>query len=217
MKTTVLFLKLIAFSIFNLQAQERNWKEERQAGLVFGLTQPLFVSGFNVEGVYVHKRLIFNYSHGMSLDFKGQNLTNELIRQGLEVHVPFTTGFGVGYRFTHWLNLRIEPKWHRFNFYYEDEAQTAMNRIASNNTFSLGLGLYGLYQPFRNKENWLNGFTIAPSVRFWPNLRSDFPDEGFNYQNKLTNQQETLKTMQPGIGFTPFIVNISVGYQFRFK
>ena len=42
---------------------------------------------------------------------------------GLAVHLPYTTGFGIGYRLKEWVNVRIEPKWHRFEFYYDDETQ----------------------------------------------------------------------------------------------
>lgn len=195
-----------------LNAQSTDWQNARQAGLVFGLTQPIFVSGFNIEGVYIHKRFIFDYSHGASLKFSGPALTLALRDQLLVVHAPYTTGFGVGYRFTKWLNLRVEPKWHRFDFYYEGEERTAANRIASNNTFSLGLGLYGFLQPFSQQNNALKGLTIAPSVRFWPTVVSDIDAAGISYANKFTGTSETLRSLDPGFGFTPWIFNISIGY-----
>jgi len=217
MKNQVYFYVLIAMFPILINAQVQEWKNERELGLVFGLIQPLFASGFNIEGVYAHKRLIFNYSHGMSLDFKGDLLPETVRNQSLEIHMPFTTGFGVGYRFTHWLNLRVEPKWHRFNFYYENEAQTNENLAASHNTFSLGLGLYGLWKPFKKQDSWLKGFTVAPSLRYWPNVVSDFEPNGFTYQNRLTEQEEKLSSLQPGIGFTPFILNVSIGYLIPLK
>lgn len=213
MKKTFLFCLLLAGGLGQQAvAQTADWQNDRKAAVVFGLTQPIFVSGFNIEGVYIHKRLIFDYSHGASLKFRGPAITEALSEQQLEVHAPFTTGFGVGYRFTQWLNLRMEPKWHRFDYYYEGEARTAANRIASNNTFSLGLGLYGFFQPFSQQTNALKGITIAPSVRFWPTVLSDVDAGGISYQNKFTGNSETLRTLDPGFGFTPWIFNISIGY-----
>lgn len=218
MKYIFLFgLLLLGNATQHAHAQASSWQTERKAGLVFGLTQPVFVSGFNIEGVYIHKRLIFDYSHGASLKFRGPALTEALRNQQLEVHAPYTTGFGVGYRFTKWLNLRVEPKWHRFDFYYEGEERTAANRIASNNTFSLGLGLYGFFQPFSQQSNALKGITIAPSVRFWPTVLSDVDAAGISYQNKFTGQSETLRSLDPGFGFTPWIFNVSIGYMLDFK
>lgn len=210
----LLFANLFSTAIF---AQTSDWKTDKKAGLVFGLTQPVFVSGFNIEGVYIHNRLIFDYSHGASLKFTGDALTESLRNQQLQIHAPFTTGFGVGYRLTPWINLRVEPKWHRFNFHYKNEPRNAENIIATNNTFSLGLGLYGFFQPFSKKDNALKGITVAPSIRYWPTLVSNFSDSGVIYQNKLTAKNETLQTLDPGFGFTPWIFNISIGYILDFN
>lgn len=197
-------------------AQDTDWRNDRKASVLFGLTQPLFASGFNVELNYIHKRLIFDYSHGASLDFSGDLLTNELQEQGLRVHMPYTTGFGVGYRLTKWLNLRVEPKWHRFEYYYDSSSENT-NSLAANNTFSLGLGLYSFFQPFSGAKGALKGITVAPSVRFWPTVSSQFGDGGQAYYNEITDRVETLETLDSGIGFTPLVVNISVGYTLDFR
>ncbi len=215
MYKNVILLMLILGINQNLFSQEHHWKEEIKLGAVFGLTQPIFVSGFNIEGVYIHKRWIFDYSHGHSLNFRGEALTDNLKNQRVEIYMPFTTGFGIGYRFTKWLNLRLEPKWHRFDTYYQGEEINSQNRILRNNTYSLGLGLYGFFQPFENKSNILKGISIAPSIRFWPTIYSDLKNNEFNYQNKLTGKEEVLNTLDPGFGFTPFIFNISIGYMFN--
>ncbi|MFN3641055.1 MAG: hypothetical protein ACK4UK_09050, partial [Flavobacterium sp.] len=186
--------------------------------ILFGLTQPLVVSGFNTEANYIHNRLIFDYSHGASLDFRGNLLPDYLKNQGVVVHMPFSTGFGIGYRFTEWLNLRVEPKWHRFEFYYEGKQQNATNRIAvDGNNYSVGLGLYGFFQPFKKKENALKGITIAPSVRFWPTVASSFDNDVYQYENTRTGKIEELKSLASGVGFSPLIFNISLGYTFNLK
>ena len=123
----LLFLALLCSISFNSQAQD--WKSEKKVNVVFGLTQPLLVKGFNIEGNYIYNRLIFDYSHGVSLDFSESSVTLDLKRQGLAVHMPWTTGFGVGYRIREWINVRVEPKWHRFEFYYNGESQNAGNQM----------------------------------------------------------------------------------------
>ena len=195
----------------------QDWTNDRKVNVVFGLTQPVFVQGFNIEGNYIHNQFIFDYSHGVSLDFSDVSVTGELREQGVAVHMPWTTGFGVGYRLTEWLNVRAEPKWHRFEFYYDDDTQMAANEITSYNTFSFGVGIYGNYQPFKNNNSFLKGILIAPSIRFWPTVSSTVKEDAFSYLNRNTEQLETIEVLDPGLGFTPFIFNISVGYSFDLR
>jgi len=195
----------------------QSWKSEKKVNILFGLAQPVFASGFNIEGNYIHNRFIFDYSHGASLDFSGNLVPADLKRQHVTVHEPWTTGFGIGYRLKEWINIRVEPKWHRFEFYYDGEPQNKSTQITSYNTFSLGLGVYGSYQPFKKQNNFLKGFVIAPSIRFWPTVHSGLKDDTFSYLNKTTGKSEAIKTLQPGTGFTPFVINISVGYSFLIK
>lgn len=215
-----LFLATLAVAALHgsLLAQGQDWKQDRKAALLFGLTQPLVVSGFNVEGNYIHNRFIVDYSHGVSLDFSGGLLPDYLLEQGVVVQMPFSTGFGIGYRFTEWLNLRVEPKWHRFEYYYEGDALTVANRIAADGAnYSLGLGVYGFFQPFKKKVDARRGITLAPSIRFWPTLSSAFDGDGFSYQNRNTGQMEQLQSLASGIGFSPLIVNVSIGYTFDLR
>ncbi len=210
-------LLIVAAFLATVTLQAQDWKTEKKVNIVFGLTQPLLVSGFNIEGNYIHNRFIFDYSHGVSLDFSGSSATPDLKRQGVAVHMPWTTGFGVGYRLKEWLNVRFEPKWHRFEFYYDGETQTQANQITSFNIVSLGVGLYGHYQPFKNQTSFLKGIMIAPSIRFWPTVSSTLKEDLFTYSNKVTKAKEEIKTLGSGIGFTPFVFNISVGYSFGLK
>ncbi len=218
------FRKIIVTSlvcIFLLQAadaQNKDWKKDRKISVLTGLSQAFIVKGFNIEANYIHHRIIFDYSHGASLDLDRNLVNDELKAQGVVVHMPFSTGIGIGYRLTEWLNVRVEPKWHRFEFYYDGEAQNEANRITvDKNNFSVGLGVYTFFQPFRKKGNALKGITIAPSVRFWPTVASSFTDDKFRYLNKNTSKMEEIETLASGIGFTPLILNISVGYTFDLK
>lgn len=210
-----MFIIALTSIAFNVKAQD--WKTDKRINVVFGLSQPLLLSGFNVEGVYIHKRLIFDYSHGVSLNFSGDALTTELKDQKVVMQMPWTTGFGVGYRLKEWINVRLEPKWHRFEFYYDGETQNSTNEIVSYNTMSLGIGFYGNIQPFKNKQSFLRGFVIAPSVRFWPTILSTLKDDKYIYSNKNTSKNEEIKTLDPGFGFTPLVINISIGYSFSLK
>tara|TARA_B100000809_G_scaffold82376_1_gene80698 strand:- start:987 stop:1316 length:330 start_codon:yes stop_codon:yes gene_type:complete len=105
--------KLLVFALsiaFHTVTFAQDWKTDRKINVLFGLTQPLLVDAFNIEVNYIHNRLIFDYSHGVSLDFPGSSATADMERQGVAVHMPWTTGFGIGYRLNEWLNLHVEPK-----------------------------------------------------------------------------------------------------------
>ena len=200
-----------------LQSNAQDWKSEKKVNVVFGLVQPFFANGVNIEGNYIHKRLILGYSHGASLDLARTTVTPEMREQGLAVHLPYTTGFGIGYRFKEWVNVRIEPKWHRFEFYYDDEFQNSSNQITAYNTMTIGIGMYGHYQPFKNKTSFLKGIMISPSIRFWPTISSTLEGNSYNYLNKNTGKSEEIKTLDAGPGFKPFIYNVSIGYSFGLK
>jgi hypothetical protein len=210
---------VIALTLMSFHLKAQDWKTDRKFNVVFGLTQT-FVKGFNIEVNYIHSRFIFDYSHGVSLDFSGNSATKDLKRQDLAVHMPWTTGFGFGYRIKEWINVRIEPKWHRYEFYYNGERQNSNNEITSYTTMSLGMGIYGSYQPFKkfkNKASFLKGFVIAPSIRFWPTVYSTLKDDEFSYFNKNTQKNEKIKPLGSGISFSSFIINVSIGYSFDVK
>jgi hypothetical protein len=208
-------LVLLFTLILEVRAQQNpEEKFDTRINVLFGLTQPLFAKGFNIEGNFLYKRLAFDYSHGVSLDFSGNTVSGELKEQHLQVHVPYTTGFGIGYRFVPWLSLRVEPKWHRFEIFYE-ESQSESNQIVSYNTFSLGLGLYANWRPFKNSPNALKGIMIAPSIRYWPTVSSTLSGDEFVYDNRITGNAETHHRMEAGINNTPIVFNVSVGYSFN--
>jgi len=81
--------------------------------------------------------------------------------QGLAIHIPWTTGFGVGYRFNNWLNLRVEPKWHKYELYYDGNEQSPSNLIGDYTTFTLGLGLYANLKPFKNQNNFKRNYDCS--------------------------------------------------------
>lgn len=210
----------VIFSIFFTCAlalfasAQKNEPYKHEAVLLFGLNQPLLLSGFNMEVNYFTPRLVFDYSHGISLDLTNELLPEELMAQKLVAHLPYSTGFGIGYRFTRFLNLRVEPKWHRFEMYYDGEDQTEANLITAYNTFTLGLGLYGKWMPFEKKQSFIKNIMIAPSIRYWPNVSTSLENDQFTYDNKFTGETESVQALNIGAGNTPWVVNISVGYRF---
>lgn len=214
-----LILISILLSFSNSLFSQTKEKEplDTRVNILFGLTQPLLVQGFNIEGNFFYKRLAFDYSHGVSLDFEGSSVVGELKDQKLTIHVPYTTGFGIGYRFNNWFNLRVEPKWHRFEIYHEGDAQNQNTEIVGYNTFSLGLGAYVNWLPFKRKTNALKGIMVSPSIRYWPRLSSTLENDKFTYTNKNTGNVETHNAMEAGIGNTPVVFNISIGYSFGLK
>jgi hypothetical protein len=214
-KTNQLYVLLLMILSLNVQAQD--WKTEKKVNLLFGLSQPIVAHGFNFEINYVHDRFIFDFSQGVGLTFSGNAIPASLRQQGLEMHMPWTTGFGVGYRITDWINLRVEPKWHRFEFNYTNGPQQTGNEITSYNTVTLGLGLYGCYLPFKKKTNFLKGIMISPSLRYWPTVNSTLKGNSFSYYNKNMESMQQVKTYGPGIQLSPWIVNVSIGYSFEFK
>lgn len=208
-KRLALLLILSAASAAVAQPAGREWS------LVFGMTQPLFLRGFNAEINCWTPRFVADYSHGIELKFDGSLYGGAIEAQQLDLKVPHSLGFGFGYRFTRGLNLRLEPKWHVFQLYYDGEAMTRANRIAQYSTFTLGLGAYCRWTPFRNLRSGLAGLTLVPSVRYWPNVASTLENGRLQYENRLTGRTETHTAARIGVSNTPWIVNLSIGYTFR--
>lgn len=209
---------LLTLNVYGQSTEKNIFKKEldTRVALLFGLNQPLLVKGFNIEANLFYKRLVVDYSHGASLNFEGPSVVGAAAEQQLAFHLPYSTGFGVGYRVTDWLNIRVEPKWHRYEVYYGGEAQVPENLINVYNTFSLGLGAYVNWRPFKKMNNALSGIMIAPSVRYWPRVSSSLEGDAFSYYNKQTERQEIHQALEVGIANTPLIVNISVGYSLAF-
>lgn len=202
-------------------AQEAKEKKEflysNRVSVLAGLIQPMVLKGGNIEVTYFTKRMSFDYSHGFLLNMSGGTMVGDAKDQKLSYHLPYSTGFGIGYRFTSFFDVRVEPKMHSWEVYYDGETQNKANLIKSYKTYSIGLGAYYRYMPFRKKDNWLQGVTTSTSVRWWPNVGSSLTDNKFTYHNKLSNKDETLKASNIGIAGSQFLFNVSIGYTFGGK
>lgn len=220
-KQTVLYLLSILLS-FASYAQSNLNKGDENSGLSdiialqFGIGQVL-ANGFNIEGNALYRRFAFEYSHGMSINTANTALEDGADKdQNIALHIPYTTGFGIGYRFNDWLNLRAESKWHKFELYYDGVDQTLDNLIKDYTTYSIGLGLYANFRPFKKKFNILKGLMISPSFRWWPKLSSSLDNDKVTYFNEVTQTNETHEAREIGVNNTPFFGNISIGYSIEF-
>jgi len=131
-----------------------------------GLTQWLLFRGGNVALEYKTGRFAFEFFYGQGLDLNQMPslaLTSAERAVGAHVFVPWTTGFGVGYRFTENLHVLVELKAHRYNVTSRDR-----NAEIDYTTFSVGPSVF--YTVYLYK-----GLFFEPNVRFWPNVASTLP------------------------------------------
>jgi hypothetical protein len=218
MKNILLIIVILTLNIANTFAQTKEKKEflySNKFSLLFGLIQPTVAKGFNVEVNYTTKRMIFDYSHGVSLD---PPIAGDFKTQKIALHIPITTGFGVGYRFNSFFDIRFEPKLHSWKVYKEGDVQNDANKLKEFKTFTLGLGAYYRYMPFKNSDNtFLQGLTTSTSIRYWQNVGTTISNDQFSYADKTTNKTQTLKAPNIGIANSPIIFNIALGYTFGGK
>lgn len=211
----MLFLTHISFGQKN--EEKKKLLYSNRISVLAGLIQPMVLKGGNIEVTYFTKKMSFDYSHGFSLDMSGGTITGDAKTQKLAYHLPYSTGFGIGYRFTSFFDVRVEPKLHSWKVYYDGETQNNSKLVKEYKTYSVGLGAYYRYMPFIKKDNWLQGITTSTSLRWWPNVGSSLTNDKFTYHNKFTNKDETLKASNIGIAGSQFLFNVSIGYTFGGK
>jgi opacity protein-like surface antigen len=218
MKNLILTMVLTTIALTNVCAQSTEKPEllySNKVSVLFGLLQPVVAQGFNMEVNYTTKRMIFDYSHGVSLD---PPVAGDFKTQNVVLHIPYTTGFGIGYRFNSFFDVRFEPKLHRWEIYNKGEVQTETTKIKDFNTITLGIGAYYRFFPFKNSDSkFLQGITTSTSLRYWQNVGTNLSNDQFTYLNKGTNKTETLKAPNIGIANSPIIFNIAIGYTFGGK
>ena len=185
-----------------------------------GLLQPIVLGGANLEADFRIGPFVAAYSHGWSLDLEGGAIVGDMKRQGVTLHLPYSTGFGVG--LTHWVSglssffdLRFEGEIHRFEASYASADGLGKTEIARYSTYTLGAGAYWTYMPFASREGALGGIDISASVRLWPNVASTLSGNEVAYRNATTGRDEVHRAAKIGIADTSVIVNVSVGYVFQ--
>jgi hypothetical protein len=159
-------------SAATVRAQDAHFAHDNNFSLMTGLSQDLLWDGGNVAVQYVTGRLALEYSHGFDLDLNdggGLALSSTEKSQGLQMEVPWTTGFGIGYRVTDALHISLEFKAHGFKV-TDPESGTQIDYT----TFSIGPGVfYDIYI-------W-KGLFIQPALRWWPTVASTLPGGSYTF------------------------------------
>jgi hypothetical protein len=216
-KNVVLGLFIASMTIMNgfsqkIKSKKGDFEYSNTWTIMAGLIQPLALGGGNFEINYVGKRTIFDYSHGFSLN---PPVVGAVKDQGLVWHLPYSVGFGAGYRITKALDVRFEPKLHSWEAYNKGDERSESTKIADFKTITMGIGVYYRYFPFKNSESkFLRGLVTASSVRWWQNVGTTLRSDELNYKNKLSGKMEKLEAPNIGLANTPIIINIGIGYSF---
>jgi hypothetical protein len=138
-------------------------EKDVQVAVNFGLLQ-VALDGFNVAGEVRYRRWWFEYSHGVELalnQWPGLTMTGTEREQNLHIHMPYTTGFGVGFTLLDELWL-VEFKTHRY------EVNAPGGPVSSYQTYSIGPVLG--YKFFVFKGIFVNAY-----LRYWPNIATSLP------------------------------------------
>ena len=210
---------LISAASINAQTSPEKPKKTKEVVFLAGTIQPLLLQGGNFEVDFYTPKMVFNYSHGFSLELESSAGTTvgEAKEQSVAYHLPYSTGFGVGYRLNKYFDIRFEPKLHKFEAYYDGtDRKESINQIVDYNTVTLGVGAYFRWKPFEKQNNFLKGIFTSTSIRYWQNVWSSLDNNEYKYFNTITNQNETLKASNIGIANTPFLFNVALGYSIMF-
>ena len=164
MKSSTLKLVFSGLALYFLSVADA---KADQTALLFGMSQPLLFNGKNIEVNYLTERFVFEYSHGWDLNISNfkDGLTDEEKDQKLKIYTPYTTGGGIGYRFTDTFHVAVEYKVHKFQVKHPTEGTFEYR------TQTLGLGAYYIWKPFKN-----SGFTVMPALRYWPTIATSLKD-----------------------------------------
>jgi len=220
MKNSIKFLcffVLLAYS--QLVFSQTDKRLQNELVILAGLIQPALLQGGNFEVDYYTPKMVFNYSHGFSLDLDSKMGTTvgDIKAQHLAIHIPFSTGLGVGYRLNKYFDVRFEPKLHKFEVYYDGtERGQEINQITDYTTFTFGLGGYFRWKPFEKQATIFNGIFISTSIRYLQKIHSSLDNGEVQYFNHVTDQEEVHKAANIGIANTPFIFNLAIGYCITF-
>lgn len=196
-----------------------NWKDPSLA-FNLGMIQPLALGGANVEVDFRMGHFVASYSHGWSLDLEGAAVVGDMRTQKVALHLPYSTGFGVGYSIfvdslRSFFDLRFEGKIHRFEASYDSADGQRRTAITNYTTYTVGGGFYWTLVPFAHRSDILRGLDISTSVRVWPNVGSTVSGSEVSYANATTGKQEIHRVANIGIANTPVVANVSIGYVFQ--
>lgn len=142
-----------------------------QLGVNFGLIQ-VELGGFNVSAELRYRRLWFAYQHGSNLTLNNAEkvgllavaLSRQEREQKVHLHLPYSTGFGLGITVVDELWLGVEYTVSRF--------QVRVPQSATESYLTHSVGLVLGYRFFL----WKGLFACA-YVHYWPTLESSLQNE----------------------------------------
>ncbi|MEO0605933.1 MAG: hypothetical protein AAF211_31180 [Myxococcota bacterium] len=160
-----------------------------------GLLQPTLLRGFNAAADVRVGRFVASYSHGEGLDLTRVGLPAEQRAAGVQLRVPWTTGFGIGATLVDELYVLADFKVHRA------EVDTGID-VRAYSTVTIGAEVgYRLFV-------W-EGFYVSPVVRYWPNVWTSAPG-GFAIETDAgTFQHDPIQQGARGL-----FANVLVGWAF---
>ena len=199
MKTAYFLLLLTGLDpILPAAASELAPEPTDSFGVMAGMNQVL-LGGANLAVQYETENFVFEYSHGIHLrlnNLNGIDLNREEKNDHLTVDVPWTTGFGIGYRLTKEFHVSVEFKAHRFDVSAPDgEGQVRYT------TYSVGPGL------FYDWTIW-KGLYLEPALRWWPTVASTLPGNNHTF---VRSDGSTFTHHAHDWGVFP---NVSIGWTF---
>lgn len=211
----LLILPMLAFATGFAQAQALRpspvaFPYSHRLTVQTGLLQDIVLKGQNLVVAYTTNRLVFDWSHGHSLNTKSgdhASINQVYNDRHLNVRTPWSTGPSIGYRLTPYLNVRAEFKAHQ----YEVSQDGSSEVLARYRTCTVGAGVFYEWYPFRHRSTGLQGLVIEPVVRYWANV-SDNLDANSTFQDHTTGTQVPLSPYKVGL-----LGNLNIGYTFGGK
>jgi hypothetical protein len=161
----------------------------------YGLLQPIVMHGLNAALDLRYRRLIMSYSHGAGLDATRFVSAREKAA-GVQLHMPWSTGGGVGMVLIDELWVLADLKVHHF------ELQT-QHEHASYTNVTVGGELGWRYFVWK-------GLNVGLVVRYWPNVHSS-AGSGVRLRDAQGNSFKHKPLEQ---GSSGFFGNVLVGWAF---
>jgi hypothetical protein len=191
MKTLLVALALVLCAAQARAQSPSPMPQKLEVAVLAGLLQPTVLHGFNAALDLRYRRFAFNCSHGAALDYSANprlTLSERDRRAGLQLHSPWSTGFGVGVSLIDHLYVLVDFKVHR----YEAELAGQEQRYT---TISIGAEIG--YRWFVYEGLFLN-----PTVRYWPTVWSSHD------RVRVGDYEHDAKNLG-------LFANVSLGYAFN--
>ncbi len=208
MKTVLITLFATFVSLGTLAQESNSPKKSKELRftnkftLGTDLIQPFLLGGVNLNATYTTNRLIFDWSHGQNLTIGESLQSDEQKELDLDLTLPWTTGPGVGYRFTDHFDIRVDFKAHGI------EAKLLNGQENLEYTaYTAGPGAY--YRIYFSKKS---GLGVELSARYWfelGNNQDGLDGSDYNFMDNAGIQRSFDTNVAGG-----FATNIAIIYTF---